>query len=171
MSKLVVVALAGALLVCGPSGTNEPRPGEIAVEWPGGSFRALASAVLCIETGLVELVAVRGDSGLGMALFPADSTALTAGIYPVFAPTSPVESRPGAGGAIRWFRDGVTLGYQAIDGMVRIESSAGGASGSFEFGMHQYDGADSLRVTGRFRAVPVDSLPTGCGATSRRHLI
>jgi hypothetical protein len=165
-----VAALAGA---CRPS-ANSVKEGELSVEWRGshrGRFVALATATLCPETGLVELLAVTGDSGVGLVLFPADSGRLAAATFPVFVGSDANEPRPGANAAIRWFTGADLAVFEGQAGQVTLVAPGATLSGTIKVRMHAVSGTDTLQATGRFDGVPVTRSGAGCGRLSRRNLI
>ena len=167
-SLLLLSAILGG---CAPGGRDGPGAGQIALEWRGssrGAFRAPATATLCTETAQVELIAIRGDSGIAFVFFPTDSGALPVGEYPILPPDTPEAARPSAMAALKWF-DGVDLpSFEGVGGAVRVTGTGDRASGSLELTLRLHQGEDTVRVTGRFAAVPVERAPTGCGAVHRR---
>jgi hypothetical protein len=170
---LVAVAVATLAAACRPS-RDAPKEGQLSVEWQGsdrGHFAAPAIATHCPETGLVELLAVRGDSGVGLALFPVDSGTLAAAIFPIFAGSDLNESRPGANAAIRWFAGATLAVFEGQAGQVTLVAAGTTLSGTIEVRMHAVSGTDTLRATGRFDGVPVTRGGAGCGRLSRRNLI
>ena len=173
MRALLLLVLTAILSGCTPGGRDVPGAGQIAIVWRGsaaGTFRAAASATLCAETGQVELIAVQGDSGVAFVFFPTDSAALPAVEYPILVSDTIEADRPSAMAALKWF-DGTDLpSFEGLRGTVRITSSGEEASGSVEATFRLHQGEDTLRVTGRFLAVPVERAPTGCGAVHRRNL-
>jgi hypothetical protein len=166
---VLVLALAGALSACRQASGRRAGP-ELSLQWMGerwATFRAPARAVVCAETGIVELLAVRGDSGAGIVFFPADSSTLPSGEYRIFVPTLSLEPRPGAMASVRWFDEGFVRAFYATGGTVRVDGGRQ-VAGSFEVAMQQHDGNDTARVTGRFARVRLEEAPAGCGLTSRR---
>ena len=165
-----VIALASA---CRPS-PDAPKAGQLSVEWQGshrGHFATAATARHCPETGLVELLAVQGDSGVGLALFPADSGKLATATFPIFAGSDLNEPRPGATAAIRWFAGGDLAVFTGQAGRVTLAAPGATLSGTLEVRTQAVSGTDTLRVTGRFDEVPVTRSGAGCGRLSRRNLI
>jgi len=169
MRRLLFLACLGA--ACSSAGAGK---GEIRVAWQlpdrQGEFVLAADATLCRETGMVELLAASGDTGVGIALFPADSATVVPGAYPVFdGGTVLQEPRPGANLALRWF-DRLTLeAFQALNGEVLIDAGNAVLSGSFDVESEGIERSDSIRVSGRFSGVPLRELAVGCGVTSKRN--
>src|SRR5512135_2924989 len=114
-----VTAAAGACRRASPI----PSEGLLTVDWresQTGHFSAPLTAVHCAETGILELLAVRGDSGFGLVLFPSDSARVTAATYPIFLGTEVTVPRPGANAALRWFT-GVDLAvFEGRSGSVTL---------------------------------------------------
>lgn len=170
--RTIGLAACLGLVACGTDGG--PRPGELLVEWRGterGTFVAPLTVRHCVETGMVELIAVRGDTGAGAVLYLADSSTIAPGEYPVVPPTTLSELRPGASAALRWFATTQISAFEGLSGLLRIEGGPGAVSGTLEVRMQSLERPDSLRLTGRFAAVPVTVADTGCRATMRRNTL
>jgi hypothetical protein len=168
-AALVLLALPSA---CRRAPT-EARNGQVLVEWQGthrGRFIAPMSVTHCPESGIVELIAVRGDTGVGFALYPVDSARVVTGEYRVFPSGTVVPPRPAAGAALRWYT-GVDLApFEGTTGAVHASVADSLLSGDFEVRMEQPSGTDTLTVTGRFVALPIQRMAPGCSQTSRRNL-
>jgi len=154
--------------------STEAGKGEIRVAWQRpdrqGEFVLSADATLCRETGVVELLAASGDTGVGIAIFPADSATVLPGAYPIFHGGNVLqEPRPGANLALRWFDRLALEAYQALNGEVLIDAGNTVLSGSFDAESEGIERNDSIRVSGRFRGVPLRELAVGCGVTSKRN--
>jgi hypothetical protein len=117
---------------------------------------------------LVELLAVRGDSGAALVFFPSDSGTVESAVYPVFPPTETPEPRPGVLAALRWFGHDNIFAWYGSHGTVRLDAARDRAAGTVDLVMVLHDGFDSLKVTGRFRDVRLERAPAGCGAELRR---
>ena len=166
----VTLLLLAAACRRGPSGAGD---GQVLAEWRGthrGRFVAPMSATHCPESGIVELIAVRGDTGVGLVLYPADSARIASGEYQVFPPGTAVPPRPAAGAALRWFT-GIDLSpFDGTSGSVQVTVADSLLSGSLAVRMEQPSGTDTLALTGRFTALVVQRLDAGCSRTSRRNL-
>jgi hypothetical protein len=92
------------------------------------AFRAPVTASWCGASQRLEFLAMRGDSGIGVALYPSDSAHL-AGSYMVTEPGGPIQIRPGAGLAIRWFGKSVVEGYWGKRGTVTVTRTKRGRLG------------------------------------------
>lgn len=168
----MVVVLAVPLLV-GCRRSTGPDAGEAAVEWRGsdrGRLTAAATAAHCPETGVVEVLAIRGDTGFGLAMFLKDSAVLAPGDYQVFQGATPSEYRPGATAGLRWFTGIDLAAFESSSGTVTVSAASGGLSGALTIRMQGVSSADTLAVTGRMKGVPVRQAGPGCGRTSRRNI-
>lgn len=169
--RLALASLAAS--ACGatpPSPTAGPdRPGTLAVEWSGshtGGFAAPATASWCAADSLVEILAVQGDTGVGLTLLVPDSLRPTN--YPAFAPEIQVDWRPLATAALRWFASSEVLGFESVSGVVGVTAVAAGASGTIDVRLKAATGLDTLHLTGRFTAVTVEPSRGPCGRISKR---
>jgi len=164
---LAVSSLAGCRRSAGP-GT-----GEAAVEWRGGDrgrLTAAAAADHCPETGVVEILAIRGDTGFGLAMFLKDSAVIAPGDYQVFHGATPAASRPGATVGLRWFTGIDLAAFESNSGTVTVSTVNGGLSGTLTVRMQGVSSSDTLAVTGRMNGVPVRQAGPGCGRTSRHNI-
>lgn len=159
-----------ALLICLAcrSGT-EPSAGELVATWRDSvdaRFRTPATARWCRRDSLLELFAVRNDTAVGVAIIPRDT--LTTGEYPVF-PAVPFNSlRPQATAAARWLGQIELKGFEGAFGKVTLTAGPPGTvSGTLDLLLRRTGGPDTLRVTGRFSGVPVESALAECGRANR----
>jgi hypothetical protein len=170
---LLLAAVTAAAGACRRS-PNVPGDGLLTIDWRGaqtGHFSAPLAASHCAETGILELLAVRGDSGFGLVLFPTDSARVATATYPIFLGTDVTALRPGANAALRWFT-GVDLAvFEGRAGSVALTARDSSLSATLEVRMHALNGTDSLVVRGRFDKVRLRKDGTGCGGRSRRNLI
>ena len=168
-STLFVLVLIG----CGRE--TAAGPGDLLAEWTGhtaGSFQARLSATHCPTTGIVELLAVRGDTGIGGAVFLRDSTTVSAGDYPIFLAATYPEPRPGALAALRWFNVTAITAYEGLRGRIRLEPDDDSTlAGSFDVVVQGLEHPDTLKLTGRFTRVPLVRADTGCARTMRRNTL
>lgn len=161
-----------ALIACRQApGTG---PGNLVAEWTGntaGVFQAPLTATHCPATGVVELFAVRGDTGIGGAVFLRDSTTVSAGDYPVFLGATYPEPRPSAVAALRWFNVTSITAYEGLRGRIRLEPRDSTLAGSFDVVVQGIEHPDTLKLTGRFSGVLLVRADTGCGRTTRRNTL
>jgi hypothetical protein len=159
-----------ALLVAAACTSDpEPESGELVATWRDSvdaRFRTPATAHWCRRDSLLELFAVRNDTAVGLAILPRDT--LTRGEYPVF-PSMPFNSlRPQATAAVRWLDQAELKGFEGAFGKVTLTAGAPGTvSGTLDFLLRRTGSPDTLRVTGSFSGVPVESAPAECGRANR----
>ena len=84
----------------------------------GSSPRFVATH--CPGSGQVELLAIRGDTGVGVALFLSDSAIVEPVDYLVFPGGQMNEPRPGAGFAARWFSGTAVTAFEGVTGKVNL---------------------------------------------------
>lgn len=162
----VAVLLGGATAVgrtlMRPSGIPE---GQLQVEWRG-AFRGRATLPAqlqwCPITRVGTLEAISNDTGMLVLLRERDS--IGTGVHPILAPEIGGDiPLPSAVASLRWVRDtGTILGFQGQYGAVDIEAIGATASGSFDIGMRRAFRADTVRVRGNFRNIPVVATAVGC---------
>ena len=141
----------------------------MAVRWTGsknGGITASATARWCAADTLLEVIAVRGDTSVGLALIAQDSTG--AREYPVNEPRTFTPGRPQALVAIRLLKEFELEGYDAVSGKVTV--TQGGArtlSGTLDVRMLPVVGADTFRLTGAFERIPVTTAVGVCGRANK----
>lgn len=163
-SPLLILLLCQA---CG-SGT-EPSSGELIATWrdsSDASFRAAATAHWCRRDSLLELFAVRNDTAVGVAIMPRDT--LTSGEYPVLSALPFKGIRPQATAAARWLDEVELKGFEGASGTVALTSGpAGTVSGTLDLLLQRTGAPETLRVTGRFSGVRVETAIAACGRANR----
>lgn len=162
---------AGLLLLLGcKDHPDVPKDagGQVSGEWTGadtGSFRAPAVAEWCDSAQAFTIMAIRGDTGLALAIH--SRTRPEPGRYEVREP--PPQGRPilkpVAGAALRWLGKTRVVGYQADRGMVQLSRIGTVAAGRFDVRLRGV-GNDSgeVRLTGTFDKVPVAPRSVPCVA-------
>jgi hypothetical protein len=123
--RLAAVLGVSALLFCG----RQPAQGgpRVVVRWTGtdsGRIDSPASAEWCDTLRLLEIRALEGDTGIGVAVYPKG--VLQPGRYRVVRPELADTSRPAAAVALRWFAETSIRGFKAESGAVVLERSAPG---------------------------------------------
>jgi len=168
----LVLASAVLLLGFGCERPTEPPangPGMVAVQWAGfkqGSLLTEGTASWCVTDSLLEILAVKGDTGVGWALLVQDSVRATQ--HPVLSPSVVVDWRPLATAAVRWFGEADVTGFEAYSGNVHVtEAAAGMVSGTVDLRLRVTGGPDTLRLTGTFTRIPVGKAPGQCGRQAR----
>lgn len=168
LRHLAIVALT--LTACGRG--PEVRPGDLDVVWHGaerGRFIAPLEAKHCAESGIVELLAIRGDSGFAAALFLKDSATIEPTEYQVVPGSLLEEPRPGASAALRWFAGTSISAFEGVAGRVTLSHTGVVLSGTIEVKYQALDTPDTLRLTGTFSQVPVTMADSGCRLIQKRN--
>lgn len=166
------LAALGTVSTMACSAGSGPRPGELYLEWRGverGTFTAPLTARHCVETGLMELIAVRGDSGFGAAVYLAEANTVAPGAYPVAPASSLTEPVPGAAAALRWLDAVSIMAFEGVSGTIALTGDTTTLSGTLDIRMQSIERADSVRLTGRFDQVAVAPADTSCRTTMRRN--
>lgn len=117
VSALVLCVAAG----CNPLGGD----GRLTARWTasGDTSTATLSAPVtgrwCVGPGRLDLRAVAGDTGLGLVIYPSDSSAIH-GDYTVLSPESRLQVRPSAAVALRWVGKVMVQGWWGDSGSVTL---------------------------------------------------
>jgi hypothetical protein len=165
--------LAAIGLVLG-TGCSRDKPavspdGTLEVEWIGSDTGKLVAPVVaewCDSLRVLELRAVRGDTGIALALYPAES--VTAGHYPMVAPQRGDSTRPSSAVALRWFAETSIRGFQGDSGSVSLAAAGPGAGGgSFAGRLRSTTEGSRLSVTGSFRGLTVRPAPPECAGVAK----
>jgi hypothetical protein len=143
----------------------------LTADWIGsdtGRLAASAVAEWCDSLTMLEIRAVRGDTGLAIVLYPVDSIA--ADSYPVRPPAKADSTPPAAAVAMRWFAETAIEGFRGDNGSVVLDAvEPGGITGRFQANVSSVGSADKLKLSGRFRDLPVAKASRGCvGRDARR---
>lgn len=170
MNRVLLSALLWGAAACSrESGAQRPDAGEMVVQWTGatsGSLTASGRARWCAADTLLEVLAVRGDSAVGLALIALDSA--RAMDYPVTQTRAFTPNRPQARVALRLLKQFELEGYDAVSGRVTV--TQGGSqlvSGTLEVGLVPVVGTDTLRLTGTFERIPVTTAVGICGRANK----
>ena len=151
------------------SAPARPRAGTVSVEWTGtlrGRFSAPATAQWCSGDTLLEVIAVRGDTAVGLTLIARDS--LRAESYVVNETANFTPGRPQANVALRMLREANLLGFDAMGGQVTV--TWGGSrmvSGTLEVRLRPVSSSDTLQMKGSFERIPVVSASGVCGRADK----
>ena len=161
------------LLVTSCSRGPEVRPGDLDVVWRGaerGRFIAPLVATHCPGSGQVELLAIRGDTAVGMALFligqPRSSRRSD---YPVFPGGQMDEPRPGAGFGARWFATTSIAAFEGVTGKVNLSLTGQMLSGTVDVKVQSLDRPDTLRFIGGFSEVQLVPADSNCRLVRKRY--
>lgn len=165
MKDLALLAMLAGLAACRES--DAAAPGMIDVAWTGadtGQLRVAALARWCASDSLVEITGASGDSGVALAVMPAD-TSVSPGVFEVGMPLR-VLARPGARVALRWPGETFTEGFYGLSGSLTIDSGSG-LRGSLEATLRSANDDREIRLTGSFQELTLQpGSPESCGMQS-----
>jgi hypothetical protein len=147
------------------SKAEAPRGPRVSVRWTGAdtaSFSASAVAEWCASLHLLEIRAVAGDTGVGIALYPPDT--IDAGRYPIRRPdVADTALPPSAALALRWFSRTTVMGFQGDSGSLMLERRPDGTlGGRFTAGARPLVTGAPLHATGTFDGLRVVTAPRDC---------
>jgi hypothetical protein len=165
--------LAAVVLVLGTACSRDQPAGSpgstLEVEWVGSDTGKLVAPVVaewCDSLRVLELRAVRGDTGIALALYPADS--LAAGDYPAVQPERGDSTRPSAAVVMRWFAETSIRGFRGDSGSVTLATIGPGVgAGSFAARLRSTTEGSRLNVTGSFRGLTVRPAPPDCAGVAK----
>jgi hypothetical protein len=164
-----VASLALGLFALGADGCTgkpeAPRGPRVSVRWTGAdtaSFSARAVAEWCAPLHLLEIRAIAGDTGVGIALYPPDT--IEAGRYPIRRPDlADTTLPPSAALALRWFSQTTVMGFQGDSGSLMLERRPDGSlGGRFNAGARPLVTGTRLHATGTFHGLRVVPAPSDC---------
>jgi hypothetical protein len=140
---------------------------RLEVRWTGGeagTFRAPATADWCDSLNLLEILAMSGDTGIGLAIYPREG--ISTGSYPVRLPAA-ADSIPSSSAiALRWFTQTSVRGFQADSGALSLTRAADGTlSGRFRAAAHPVTGKGPLSLTGSFDGLRQRPATRGCSTS------
>ena len=169
MRRIAILLLAAAACKSTPP---KAMPGDLDVSWGGtesGRFIAPLEATHCAESGLVELLAIRGDTGVGMALFLLDSAIVQPVEYPVISGSQLQEPRPGATMGTRWFATTSIAAFEGVMGNINLSVAGGALTGTVDVKFQAIDKPDTIRMTGTFAEVPLVKADSNCRLVRKRN--
>jgi hypothetical protein len=165
--KRSVTALA--LVLAGLPGCNRAPSfrdgaGQIDVSWTGserGRLSGRATAEWCSILRLLEITAIRGDTGIALAIYPADT--IIPGKYRVIDPAKTESLPPTAGIALRWAAQTAIKGFQGESGSVVLERSRSGElSGRIDAAARSVTDTQRVAIDGSFRGLTIHPQARGC---------
>jgi len=158
---VAALGLAGGCKARDAGGLGGPR---LEVRWTGAdtaAFGARATAEWCDSLNLLEIRAVGGDTGVGLALYPRGG--IEPGTYPIRRPEVADTTPPAAALALRWFSQAVVQGFQGDSGEVALRRAPDGAlSGRFTAAIRAVSGSGRLNLTGSFDGLRPRPATRGC---------
>jgi hypothetical protein len=157
------LAVLAILAACKGSTGHKPGTGKLEAHWTGsdtGKISVTARAEWCGRDRFLEIRAVRGDTGLALALFPRDT--VVPGRYQVRA-LPLADSRPAASVGLRLFAQTAIKGFQGDSGSVQLRrSTAGVFSGEIEARARSVSGIQRVHLTGTFHDLTILPQVRGC---------
>jgi hypothetical protein len=158
---LAALALASG---CRKAEGGAPTGPRLEARWTGAdtaTFSAPATAAWCDSLNLLEILAMAGDTGIGIAVYPRDGIA--SGAYPIRAPAAADSVPPSAAVGLRWFSKTAVQGFQGDSGQLSLVRAADGAlSGRFTTTARAVSGKGQLTVTGSFHELRQRPATRGC---------
>lgn len=165
--SVAALGLLGALGLaagCGSGESGRPTGARLEARWTGSdtaAFGAPATAEWCDSLNLLEILAIAGDTGIEIALYPRDSIA--PGTYPVHPPEAADTLPPSAAVGLRWFAQSSVQGFRGDSGQVSLTRAPDGAlSGQFRATAHAISGNGRLTITGSFDDLRQRPATNGC---------
>lgn len=163
IALVITVSLLGA---CRQRSGTGGGSGHLDARWTGtepGRVSGPATAEWCALRKLLEIRALQGDTGIALALYPADS--VVAGEYRVLDPPKAESLPPAAGVALRWLTQTAIRGFQGESGTVVLERSGSGTlSGRVSAGARSVTDTQRVAINGTFRDLTVTPQSRGCTA-------
>jgi hypothetical protein len=159
----LAIVLVG-LLGCNQAPAFRGGAGQIDVRWTGserGRLTGGATAEWCSILRLLEIRAIRGDTGIALAIYPADT--IIPGEYRVIDPAKAESLPPAAGIALRWASQTAIKGFQGESGSVVLERSRSGVlSGRIAAAARSVTDTQRVAIDGTFRGLTIRPQARGC---------
>lgn len=169
---VTLIPILAALLTaaCRPP-ESEKGPGPfLEAEWSGEDTVRVsgpATAEWCDSLRLLQIQALRGDTGVAIALYPVKL--FEAGRFPVAPPAKADSAPPAAAVALRWFAETSIRGFQGDSGAVVVEQTRPGVyAGTFDAKAHSVTDGGHLTIRGSFRELTMRPASRGCTARQQR---
>jgi hypothetical protein len=169
MSRFRLLGILTLVVACSSSAgpaEGDPVEGLLTVRWTGtheGSFTAPASGRWCQSDSLIEIIAARADTGVGLVLLGQDS--VREGQYPVFPSRVFIPTRPQANASVRWLGRDQVLGFVGKGGQLSLTETGERLTGRVEASLKLYQetATDTIRMIGEFTRIPVRTAAPPCG--------
>jgi hypothetical protein len=112
---------------------------------------------------MLEIQAVRGDTGIALAVYSGKS--LAPGAYPVTEPEKAESVTPAAAVAVRWPTKTQVQGFRGDSGQITLQrSSSGRFSGSMKARARSVVDTQRITLSGSFSDLLVQPDSVGCAA-------
>ncbi len=165
---MVVGLTAWAVTAACRKPADAPKEGAMLdVRWAGptvdsANFSAPGSAAWCDSPRMVQIQALRGDTGIAIIVYPAKE--FGAGRFPVVPPARADSAAPAAAVAIRWFAETAVRGFQGDSGTVIVQQDRPGSyAGTFELAAHSVTDPAHITIHGSFRGLTLRPGGRECG--------
>jgi hypothetical protein len=162
--KSTALAVLFLLAACKGPTRQKPGTGKLEAQWTGsdtGKISVTAKAEWCARDRFLEIRAVRGDTGLALALFPRDT--IVPGRYQVRPLPMADSARPAAGVGLRLFAQTAIKGFQGDSGTVQLRRSTPGVfSGEIAARARSVSGVQRVHLTGTFHDLTIVPQIRGC---------
>jgi hypothetical protein len=149
---------------CSRAPASAPAGGNIDVRWTGGqrgSISAPATAEWCAVLRLLEVSAIRGDTGVALAVYARDT--LSQGTFRIVPPARAESLPPAAGIALRWPTQTAIIGFQGESGSVVLERTRSGElSGRISAAARAVNDTAVIRIEGTFQNLAIRPQSRGC---------
>jgi len=169
-ARHALAACLGVALACAKPEDGARSGPRLMVRWTGAdtaAFGAPATAERCDTLHLIEIRAISGDTGVGLALY--DSGTVRTGSYPIRPPATADSLAPAAALGVRWFSRTAVQGFQGDSGRLVLRRAANGEiSGTFTANAHAINTSGHLELTGSFDDLRVTPAARGCTPPPRR---
>jgi hypothetical protein len=163
-ARHAVVACLGVALACAKPDVGTRSGPRLTVRWTGADTAAIGASATAERSDtlhLIEIRAISGDSGLGLALYVSGS--VRAGRYPIRLPAGADRVVPAAALALRWFSKTAVQGYQGESGNVTLRRAANGdLSGTFTAKARSINSGARLSLAGSFDGLRIKPAALGC---------
>jgi hypothetical protein len=157
---IVLIGLQG----CNRAPAVNAGAAQIDVRWTGserGRLSGRATAEWCSILRLLEIRALRGDTGIALALYPADT--IIPGKYRVVDPAKAESLPPAAGMALRWATQIAVKGFQGESGSVVLDRSRSGElSGRITAAARSVTDTQRITIEGSFQDLTIRPQARGC---------
>jgi hypothetical protein len=162
-----------AIVLVGLPGCNRASSrggaGQIDVRWTGserGRLAGSATAEWCPILRVLEIRAIRGDTGIALAIYPTDT--IIPGNYRIVDPPRAESLPPAAGIAVRWATQVAIKGLQGDSGSVVLDRSRSGElSGRITAAARSVTDTQRVTIDGSFRDLMIRPQARGCSRPSK----
>lgn len=159
MRALLLLALASGVALgtgCRSDGSGPTASkGSFSASWVGsdtGKLSAAPRAVFCADGNHLEILATKGDQGVGLAIYP--QAELADGNYEGFDPGVDTVTRPGVTAAARWFTEREIAAFQSDWGTLKLRKKGEAYSGGFAMHLRKVGAdTDTIVLNGHFSGV------------------